>query len=220
MADRLREELIMFELLRQGGPVMAVLLLVGIGAASVFLERLFQLHRAQIRWRDFLQGLYVILRRGNVAEAVSLCEEAAGPVPLIIRAAILQHSAGPAKMQQAIREVGLTEIPRIEKNLPLLATLAHIAPLLGLLGTILGLMQMLIAIGQRAPLVHAGDLATGLWQALLVSAAGLAISIPAYAGYNMLVGRVESLTLDMERAAAEIINFFATNAVGPAEPKK
>lgn len=210
----------MFELLRQGGPVMAVLLLVGIGAVAIFLERLFQLHRAQIRWRDFLQGIYVILRRGNVAEAVSLCEEAAGPVPMIIRAAILQHSEGPEKMRQAIREVGLTEIPRIEKNMSLLATLAHIAPMLGLLGTILGLMQMVIGIQQRAPLVHAGDLAAGLWQALLVSAAGLAISIPAYAGYNMLVGRVEALTLDMERAAAEIINFFAQNPVGKTEQKK
>ena len=204
----------MFELLRQGGPIMAVLILVGIAAASVFLERLLQLHRAQIRWRDFLQGLYVILRRGNVAEAVSLCEEAAGPVPMIIRAAILRHDEGPEKMRQAMQEAGLAEIPRIEKNLTLLATLAHIAPMLGLLGTILGLMQMLIAIQQRAPLVHAGDLAAGLWQALLVSAAGLAISIPAYAGYNMLVGRVEALTLDMERAAAEIVNFFAQNKVG------
>ncbi|TAN36321.1 MAG: MotA/TolQ/ExbB proton channel family protein [Verrucomicrobia bacterium] len=210
----------MFELLRQGGPIMAVLLLVGIGAAAIFLERLFQLHRAQIRWRDFLQGLYVILRRGNVAEAVSLCEEAAGPVPMIIRAAILKHSEGPEKMRQAMQEVGLAEIPRIEKNMPLLATLAHIAPMLGLLGTILGLMQMLIAIQQRAPLVHAGDLAAGLWQALLLSAAGLVISIPAYAGYNLLVGRVESLTLDMERAAAEIMNFFAQNTVADAAKKE
>jgi len=210
----------MFELLRQGGPIMAVLMLLGVGAASIFLERLLQLHRAQIRWRDFLQGLFVILRRGNVAEAVSLCEEATGPVPMIIRAAILRHDEGPEKMRQAMHEAGLAEIPRMEKNLPLLATLAHIAPMLGLLGTILGLMQMLIAIQQRAPLVHAGDLATGLWQALLVSAAGLTISIPAYAGYNMLVGRVEMLTLDMERAAAEIVNFFAQNKVGDVMKKE
>ena len=209
----------MFELLRQGGPIMVVLLLVGLGATAIFLERLLQLHRAQIRWRDFLQGLYVILRRGNVAEAVSLCEEAAGPVPLIIRAAILKHSEGSEKMREAMREIGLTEIPRLEKNISLLATLAHIAPMLGLLGTILGLMQMLIAIQQRAPLVHAGDLAAGLWQALLISAAGLAVSIPAYAGYNLLVGRVESLTLDMERAAVEIMSFFAQNAVTDAARK-
>ena len=68
--------------------------------------------------------------------------------------------------------------------------------------------------------VHAGDLAAGLWQALLVSAAGLAVSIPAYAGYNMLVGRVEALTLDMERAAAEVVNFFELNKVGDAIKKE
>lgn len=210
----------MFEVIHQGGPIMVVLVIIGFFAVAIFLERLFQLHRAQIRWRDFLQGLFVILKRGNVAEAVSLCEEASGPVPMIIRAAILHHDEGAEKMRQAMHEAGLQEIPRIEKNMPLLATLAHIAPMLGLLGTILGLMQMLIAIQQRAPLVHAGDLAAGLWAALLVSAAGLAVSIPAYAGYNMLVGRVESLTLDMERAAAEILNFFAQNKVGDAVLKE
>ena len=210
----------MFELLRQGGPIMAVLMVVGALALGIFLERLLQLHRAQIRWRDFMQGLFVILKRGNVAEAVSLCEEAAGPVPMIIRAAILHHDEGAAKMRQAMQEAGLAEIPRIEKNMPLLATLAHIAPMLGLLGTILGLMQMLVAIQQRAPLVHAGDLAAGLWQALLVTAAGLAVSLPAYTGYNMLVGRVESLTLDMERAAAEVLNFFEQNQIGDAVKKE
>ena len=96
--------------------------------------RLLQLHRAQIRWRDFLQGLYVILKRGNVAEAVSLCEEASGPVPMVIRAAILHHDEGAEKMRRAMHEVGLQEIPRIERNLSLLATFAHIAPMLGLLG--------------------------------------------------------------------------------------
>ena len=169
----------MFEVMHQGGPIMVVLFFVGFFAVAIFLERLFQLHRAQIRWRDFLQGLVVILKRGNVAEAVSLCEEASGPVPMIIRAAILHHDEGAEQMRAAMHEAGLQEIPRIEKNMPLLATLAHIAPMLGLLGTILGLMQMLIAIQQRAPLVHAGDLAAGLWAALFVSAAGLAVSIPA-----------------------------------------
>ena len=92
----------MVEVMHQGGPIMVVLLVIGFLAIAIFLERLFQLHRAQIRWRDFLQGLFVILKRGNVAEAVSLCEEASGPVPMVIRAAILHHDEGAEQMREAL----------------------------------------------------------------------------------------------------------------------
>ena len=95
------------------------------------------------------------------------------------------------------------------------ATIAHITPLMGLLGTVLGMMQILITMQAKAPLVHSGDLSAGMWQALLTTAAGLAVSIPAYAAYNFLVGRVESIVLDMERAAGEIVQILSsTNEKG------
>ena len=201
----------MSELLRQGGPMLGLILLVGLGAAAIFLERLYYLHRAQIKWRDFLLGIFNILKRQNIAEAVSICEETPGPVAQLARAAILHHDEGPVRIRRAMEETGLVEMPRLESRLPLLATLAHLSPLLGLLGTVLGLMRMLLMIQQKAPLVHAGDLSAGLWQALLATAAGLAVSIPAYAGYNLLLARVASVSLDMERAAMELENYFAQN---------
>ena len=204
----------MGELLRQGGAMLALILGVGMAAAAIFLERLLHLHRVQIKWNDFLRGIFNVVQRGNVAEAVSLCEEAGGPVAQMARAAILRHDEGPEQIRRAVEETGRAEIPRLERNMPLLATLAHVAPVLGLLGTVLGLIQVLLAIQQKAPLVHVGDLAGGLWQALLATAAGLAVAIPAYAGYNLLVTRVESVTLDMERAAAEILAFLTRNG-GP-----
>ena len=208
----------MSEYLRQGGPMLALILLVGLGAAAIFMERLYYLHRAQIKWRDFLLGIVNILKRQNIAEAVSICEETPGPVAQLIRSAILHHDEGPAGIRRAIEEAGLAEMPRLESRLPLLATLAHIAPMLGLLGTVLGLMQMMLTLQQKAPLVQAGDLSAGLWQALLTTAAGLAVSIPAYAGYNLLLARVDSVGLDMERAAMELENYFLQNspAKGPA----
>ena len=201
----------MIELGQQGGPMLGLILLVGLAAAAIFLERLYYLHRAQIKWRDFLLGIINILKRQNIAEAVSICEETPGPVAQLARAAILHHDEGPVRIRRAMEETGLVEMPRLESRLPLLATLAHLSPLLGLLGTVLGLMRMLLTIQQKAPLVHAGDLSAGLWQALLATAAGLAMSIPAYAGYNLLLARVASVSLDMERAAMELENYFAQN---------
>ena len=90
----------------------------------------------------------------------------------------------------------------------MLATLAQITPMMGLLGTVLGMMEVLLAVQEKSPLVHSGDLMGGLWQALISTAASLAVAIPIYAGYNLLVGRVESIVLDMERASVEILAFL------------
>ena len=203
----------MLELMLKGGLVMWVIFGASLIAAMVFLERLFHLHRAQINSADFLEGIYNVLRRRNVVEAVSICEETPGPVAHITRAAILQGDADRDQIRQAIEGAGLAEIPRLERNLALLATIAQITPLLGLLGTILGMMEALWVIHQRAPLVYSGDLAGGMWQALITSAAGLAVAIPTYAGYNFLLHRLEHIVLDMERSSVEILHFLSTPAV-------
>lgn len=199
----------MIEMLHQGGPLLWLIGLCSVGVVAIFLQRLYHLHRAHIGTGDFLKGIFNNVQRGNVVEAVSICEETPGPVAQMVRAAILEHRQGPGRVQQVMEEVGLTEIARLEKNLTLLLTLAQTAPLLGLLGTVVGMMQVLAQIQQKAPLVQAGDLGGGLWQALLSTAAGLAVAIPAYAGYNFLVSRVEAIVVDMERAFAEVMVFLA-----------
>lgn len=196
----------------KGGPMMWIILACGVVGTAVFLAKLYELHRAQIRPGDFLKGLYNILNRNNIVEAVSICEETPGPVASVVRAAILHHDEERPVIQRAVEEAGLAEIPRLERNLTVIATIAQISPLLGLLGTVLGMIQVVMVIEQKAPLVQSGDLMNGLWQALLATAAGLLVSIPAYAGYNFLVSRVESILLDMERAAVEILAFLAGSA--------
>jgi biopolymer transport protein ExbB len=198
----------MTQLIAKGGPMMWLILVCSVLAASIFFKKLFDLHRAQINWDGFLKGLYNILNKKNIVEAVSICDETPGPVASIVRAAILHHDEDADSIRRAIDEAGLSEIPRLERHLGMLATLAQIAPLLGLLGTVLGMMQVMLAIQEKAPLVHAGDLMGGLWQALISTAAGLVVAIPAYAGYNLLVGRVESIVLDMEKAAAEVLAYL------------
>lgn len=202
----------MLELMQKGGPMMWLILACGVLAATIFLKKLFDLHRAQIRWEVFLKGIFNILDRQNIVEAVSICDETPGPVASLVRAAILRHDEGAESIERGIEQAGLSEIPRLERHLPMLATFAQISTLLGLFGTVLGMMHVLLAVEQKAPLVHAGDLVGGLWQALLATAAGLAVAIPAYAGHNFLVSRVESIVLDMERAAARILAYLTQPA--------
>ena len=188
---------------------MWVLIAVSILALFVFLERFFHLHRAQIHSDDFLDGLYNVLRRGNVVEAVTLCEDVPGPVAQIVRSAILRADEEPEEITLGIRECGLAEIPRLEHNLSLLATLGRVLPMLGFLGTVLALLGLLGELAQSAPYTMVNELMTSIRQALVNTAYGFAASIPVFAGYNFLVSRVETIVLDMEKAAADIQAFLA-----------
>ena len=198
----------MLNLSGNGGPVIWVLLACGLLAALVFLERLFNLHRAQIAADDFLKGIYNILSRDNTVEAATICEEAPGPVARLALAAVLHHDDTLENIGRAIEDAGLEEIPRMERGLGWLATLARITPLIGLLGTVLGMMDVLLAAHRAAPLVSMADLTGGLWAALSSTALSLVIAILVYAGYNLLVSRVESILLDMERSASALMNFM------------
>lgn len=188
--------------------MMWVLLATSVVGTVIFLQKAFDLHRAQINWRDFLHGIFNILRRRNVVEAVSMCDETPGPIAGLARAAILHYDEDRESIRRAIEEAGMAEIPRLEKYMVGLATVAHVAPALGLLGTILGMIRMLAVFQQKGPLIHAGDLMAGLLEALYPAATGLAIGILAYVGYNFLVSRIQSIEADMERAAGEILTFL------------
>jgi len=199
----------MLEWIQMGGPMTHLILACGIIAAWIVARRLLDLHRAQIKTGDFLKGIFNVVSRGNIVEAVSICEETPGPVAQMVRVAVLEQKQGRERVQRAMEEVALAELPRLERMLPLLLTIAQITPLMGLLGTVLGLMDITQTIHNKAPLLHTGDLNGGLWTALISTAFSLVIAIPAYAAHNLLVSRVESVVLDMERAFGEILLFLS-----------
>jgi biopolymer transport protein ExbB len=197
------------ELLRHGGIVIWLLFLTGAVALSVFVERLLHYHREQINSLDFLNGVRTVLKRDNVVEALSICDATPGPVPRLVKTAILSRDRGRDGIREALTEAGLVEVPRLEEKLGLLATIAQIAPIMGFLGTIIGLMEVFQVLQVHGVAAPTGALAGGVWKALVNSGAGLAISIPVYAGYNYLVSRVSSIVLDMEKSSAEILNVLA-----------
>ena len=200
-------------LISYGGPVFWLILIAGAVALAVFIERVLYCHRAQINSLEFLNGVKTVLRRENVVEALSICDATPGPVARLVKdrnteprqwAGAGSRSVGGNEPGGGPPARGETEPDRhYRPNLPLL----------GLLGTVLGLIQIFMKMQEAGLHAHVGLLATGVWQALVCGAAGLAVAIPAHAGYNYLVSRVNSIVLDMERAATEIVNVVSDDSV-------
>src|SRR2546422_7760022 len=128
-------------LLANGGSMFWLLMLTSTVGILVFIERLLHYHRAQIHSAEFLTGVRNVLKRDNVVEALSICDATPGPVARLVKTAILNRDRGRERVREALEEAGLSEVPRLEEKLNLLATMAQLAPLLGLLGTVLGFIQ-------------------------------------------------------------------------------
>src|SRR5437667_12526926 len=195
-------------LLSNGGPMAWLLLIMSAVVIVVFIERLLHYHRAQINSTEFLNGVRNVLKRDNVVEALSICDATPGPVARLVKTAILNRDRGREGVRDALEEAGLLEVPRLEDKLNLLATIAQIAPLMGLLGTVLGFIKLFTALQTKATVPTMQDLSGGVWQALICTASGLAVAIPCYAAYNYLVSRVNGIVLDREREELGIRNML------------
>src|SRR6266480_6146210 len=173
--------------LKQGGPMIWLIVGASATALVVFIQRVLHYHRAQINSMEFLNGVRNVLRRENVVEALSICDATPGPVARLVKVAILNRERGQEGMREALEEAGLIEVPPLEDKLNLLATIAQISPLMGLLGTVLGFIKIFSKLQAKATFANMRALAGGIWQALICTAAGLAVAIPCYAAYNYLV---------------------------------
>lgn len=194
------------KLLAYGGVMLWLIVLASAVAIAVIIERLLHYHRAQINSTEFLIGVRNVLKRDNVVEALSICDATPGPVARLVKAAILARDRGRDGVREALEEAGLMEVPRLEEKLNLLATIAQISPLMGLLGTTMGFIRIYGVMEEQGQYAHGGMLSAGIWQALICTAAGLAVAIVAYAAYNYLVSRVNSIVLDMEKTSTEVLN--------------
>jgi len=203
----------MWDIIQKGGPMVYLIILLSILALGVIIERLYHLNRSRIDSDKFMDSITNILKRNRIIEAIEMCNQTPGPIAHIIKAGILKHDRSRPEIKEAIEEAAQLEIPRMEKHLPILATIAHIAPLLGLLGTVTGMIKSFQVIQGKAVSmspVNPGDLAGGIWESLLATVAGLAVAIPAYVAYNYLVSQVDSLVYDMERSATDMVNILSS----------
>lgn len=174
-------------------------------AVGVFLERLLFLHRATISVGDLLRGLANILRKENYSEALQECAGTPGPVARVAHAIILRHGTSRSELREVAQEAGQLEIPRLELHLPILTAVAYVTPLLGLMGTLLGLLTAFQEIAAQSGYATATDVAGGVYESLLTAAFALGVAIPAYLALCLLSARINALIHDMERAGIEII---------------
>jgi biopolymer transport protein ExbB len=181
----------MLELMQKGGPAMWVVLTVSVVGVAVFFERLIYLHRAQIRVGEFLRGLANLVREDRFEEARKQCLSTPGPVARVALSAVLARECPRAELRDIVQEAGQLEVPRLERHLPLLTGLAYTAPLLGLLGTVLGLLEAFYLVSTQGGYATVADVSGAVYQSLIAAAAGLA---------GLAAMRVVGLTRPVEAA--------------------
>lgn len=186
--------------------VIGLCSLVGI---AIFIERVLYLNKIDVDTDSFLVELKSSIEKGDITEAVQLCEKRPGAVSNIIRAGILQHERGREYVENAMELRGMIEIAKMEKNSRILSIIAHICPLIGLLGTVLGFIK---AFGEMkmSSLVEISSTQIGeaMEYALVATAAGLVVAIPAVLAYNYIVSRVEGVTVEIQATAAEVVDLL------------
>jgi len=191
-----------------GGPILWIILALGCVAVVVFLTRMLHLRRAAINPRDFLGGVCNVLDRGNVDEAIQICEEAPGPIPALIRAAILHRHESRHVLVEAVGNVGRAEIARMERRVAVIATIGHVTPLLGLLGTVFGIIETVLVLRAQTPLVDVASVTESVLRAAIATAAGLVVAVPCYIMHNLLLVQIDRMVLDMEETETEIIAYL------------
>jgi biopolymer transport protein ExbB len=213
-----------FSLFAKGGPMMWVLLAMGLVGMLLFIERVLYLHRGQIRSTAFVSGIKNILAKRRLLEALTVCEETPGPVAAVVKSALLHADDDEQTMRLSVQEAALTEIPVLERRLGSLAAITQVAPLVGLLGTLLGMIGSFHAFMQGGNYATASALAGGMWQALISTAGGLVVAIPGHLAHHFLNGRVRAIVRDIEWAGNEIMKYLLVEyrnapepAAGPAE---
>ncbi len=192
----------------RGGSVMYVLALLSLLGVTIVVERLFALRRSKILPRSFIAKIRARWLKGDIKGAFDLCDEADTPMARVLRAGLAKHRLGLSEVERAIDGAGGHEIQSLSKHLRALGALSSIAPLLGILGTVMGMIRAFNVIatsGSRRP-----DLiANGISEALLTTAVGLSIGIPLFLLYHYLRGRTDQLTWEMEEVAIEIVENLA-----------
>lgn len=198
----------MLDYMQKGGPLMWLILFCSVVAIGIFLERLTYYHRATIRVGEFLRGLSNLIGRRAYAEALHECAGTPGPVARVIHAAIVRHEASRSELRDIVQEAGQLEVPKLERNLMLLSTVIFVTPLVGLLGTVTGLIQAFVTISSQSDIAGTTEISKGIYQSLLTTAAGLVVAIPSSAAYGYLSSRVNSLLHDIERGGIEVVNMI------------
>jgi biopolymer transport protein ExbB len=188
-----------------GGPFMWPLLLALLIGIAVTVERFFTYKKLRIDVGPFLEKMGGFIRKGDVDGAEELCERTRGPVAAIMHAGLLRHDKGLEAVEKAVESAGGIEMAYLEKGIVVLASVSSIAPMLGFLGTVSGMIK---AFGEIAAAknVEASLVAGGIQEALITTASGLTIAIPIQMAHNYFISRIGKFVIDMEEASIFLVD--------------
>ena len=200
-----------WSLIKSGGPIMAPIILCSVLALGIVIEKLLYFSFIKTNVASLKRQVFDRIKSNRIKESIELCDSNRSPVAKILKAGILKFGAPREEIKETMEDISLFEIPKLENRLGALATIAHISPLLGLLGTVTGMTASFHTIQVRAASLNPvtpGDLAGGIGEALLTTVAGLMVAIPTFVAYNYFVNRTNHFVLEMERGATELVNFI------------
>ena len=196
----------LFELFAAGGPVMWLILATSIVALYVIVERVLALRKAQEIPDDFAKQLRHFIRDGDTKSAILYAARHDIPLARVIKTGLSKLHRGYRRVQQAMEDQGRAEVNALQTRMGLLATVAGVAPLLGFLGTVIGIAITFNEIASAGGQVSADLLADGISQALYTTVFGLVVGIPAFAGFNYLNGMIRGIVNDLEAEARDIFD--------------
>jgi biopolymer transport protein ExbB len=203
----------LLDLYLKGGLIMHLITISLIVMIYVTIEKILVIKRARANVRDFIASIKGLIRTGNVPEIIDYCNSHNTPISRIFKQGLLKLGFGDERVREAIEMAGRSEVFMLEKRLSILATIAGIAPLLGFLGTVTGMINAFMTIQSLGGIVSPSDLAGGIWEALLTTAYGLIVGIPAYGLYNYFVTKINRLVHEIENATFEFIDILGSDEI-------
>lgn len=197
-----------FNLAVKGGIVMVPILLLSVVAVYIFIERYFAIKRATHTDNNFMHRIKDYIHDGKLDSAFALCQSTEKPVARMIEIGINRIGKPLNDVNAAIENIGKLEIYKLEKGLPLLATVAGGAPMIGFLGTVMGMIRAFWDMANSGNNIDVSMLSSGIYQAMVTTVAGLIVGILAYFAYNILVAKVENLVFKLEANSTEFMDLL------------
>lgn len=198
----------------KGGLVMWFILAASVVAVAIIIEKFIVLRKTRQNIPAFMVKIRNYLKKKDIAGAVNYCMEEKSPISNIVKKALKKYRHGHQRVVETIDTAGRQEISKLEKGLTTLATIAGAAPMLGFLGTVTGMITAFMKIQELQGAAGPGDLAGGIWEALLTTAFGLLVGIPVLAVYNYLLSYVQKIVVNMEMVVTDVLDVLEDAAKG------
>ncbi|MDD4294484.1 MAG: MotA/TolQ/ExbB proton channel family protein [Candidatus Omnitrophica bacterium] len=202
----------LWEIVKESGWLIAPIILCSVVALAIIFERFLSFFMIRYKTVVVVPKVLTAVRKNNITQALDICERMPYYVTNVLKAGLLRVDESKETIKEAMENASFYEIPKLEHNLNFLATLAHISPLLGLLGTVIGMIECFDVVKRgsiNVGMVNPTDLAGGISKALNTTAAGLCVAIPAYLAYNYFAHKVNSCVLEMEKSATELLEILS-----------